>query len=401
MTQQLRFDGTTVQEAIVKANKICGSGAKVVFAQRIKSKRGFGLWTKMKYEIVVEPDPASKVDEIVDTKTFADELRAAISGDVYSDSSTAQERFRVRSNASSLRRYKHYGEEDAEGETDSHGEDELGSSEPLEVLEEPAQLGPMIYKRNGSRGYLENYERPAWAIKGTDIEELSLDLPGQQSLSPSGPWRSSIESRVEASVIDLTNGRVAQSMPLDIDEKDDPIDEEIVNQVIALRSLHELPRVCDGTLVLLTSSGDEDARRSVSEVGRRFNIREDRRVFLQGPFGSTMPEDPKVILSSLKNGESVLVMASRSVVAELKKAFPRDRLVVVVEVDACQSLPSTMSQLTTLGKLDAIAVVKAHASPDPHGIVSLGLPIVALDGRTSSVSQWLNLLLSRRDRLVR
>ena len=401
MTQQLRFDGATVQEAIVKANKICGSGAKVVFAQRIKSKRGFGLWTKMKYEIVVEPDLTSHAGEVVDTKTFADELRAAISSEVYVNSSSAQERFRVRPNAGSLRKYRRYSEEALQEESASTIEEKLGALEPQEILEEPSQLGPMIYRRNGSRGYLENYEKPTWAVRATDIEEFTLDCSNEQSGSLCEPWRSTIESRVGASIIDLTNGRVAQSVPLDIDDKDDAVDEEVVNHVIALRSLHELPYVCDGTLVLLTSCGDGNAHRSVSEVGRRFNVREDRRVFLQGPFDSTMPEDPKEILSSLKIGESVLVMASRSAVSEFKKVFPEDRLMVVVEIDACQTLSSAMSQLAALGKVDAISVVNAHASPAPHGIVSLGLPIVALNGRTSSVSQWLNLLLSRRDGLVR
>ncbi len=400
MTQQLRFDGTTVKEAIEKANKICGPGTKVVFAQRIRSKRGFGLWTKMRYEIVVEPSPASKSGEAVDTKSFADELRTAISSDVYASRDTAEERFRVRSKATTLQKYRQYSGDVTE-EPEQRCEDTSPDVDFQRAAENSSQMGAMIYKRNGTRGYLETFDRPVWAVEGSNVDEISVDLTSNLQSIPSEPWGSAINSRVDTSIIDLTNNRIAQSVSLAIDEMDEVVDEEVVNQVIALRSLHELPQVCDGTLVLLTSSNGEDSHRSVSEVGRRFNIKEERRVFLQGPFDSTMPEDPKEILSALKRGESVMVMASKSAVIEFQKIFPKDRLLVVVEVDASQPLPSTMDQLALLGKVDAISVTKGNTVFDPHSIVSLGLPILALNGKASSVSQWLNLLMNRRDGLVR
>lgn len=407
MTQQLKFDGSTVQEAIEKANRHCGSGAKVVFAQRIKSKRALGFLTKTKYEIVVEPKSSIDLKTEVDNKTFAEELRDVLSVGVYGGKglSKAEERFRVRSKGEGLRRYQEYGLDVIDNDAGKVGE----NLTPYNVDQENSTadkkgLGAVIYKRNGKRQYLEEVARPKWILQGEAVEGSSLDDAETTQPLLSEPWTNAIESRNEAKVIDLTRGRVAYRADRDEAFKEEDlygVDSQAAKGAIAIRRLHELPKVKEGSLVVLTSCSDKDPRRSVSVVGNVLSIRQDRRIFLQGPFDSTMSEEPTAILAALRAGESVLVMARSSTVRHFKEVFPRGRLFVVAEINAGQSLSKTMSQLSNLGRVDAVSIVNLSSSADPMSLTSLGLPIVAVDGQRSTVDSWLDVITSKRNHVVR
>lgn len=64
-------------------------------------------------------------------------------------------------------------------------------------------------------------------------------------------------------------------------------------------------------------------------------------------------------------------------------------------VDATRKLADTARHLSTMGRVDALAVYAAAVCSDPAGVLALNVPVALLDGRPATPAAWAALLAER------
>lgn len=402
MATQLRFAGKSVEEALAKARSQCGPGAKIVFAQKVKTKGVIGFGKAYRFELVVENTlPAAEQNE--GHSLFAEELRLALR-----DAPLPPEEFDTfisSRRTSPLDRYRQ-----SEQLAPLPEQDFCAIVEPpLEVeasTERPEHV--RVFKRDGTSALTRQVGPPPWVPCSESTETVSLspfaapfggllDAEDDRFRSlRSGAWAGLVDSRVDPLIIDLTRqrsltwGPVRSQDKLEASTRDDN----------PFHALHDLPCLYGQTIVIFAGRRSFEQGRTFSSVceiyavdGRdRFSFSSSTEVEIWCPDNQRGPAE---MLETLERGRSIGVWVDDNECAAVLEAFDGHRCVVIAQVDLSQGVEENQPYLASLPLVSALSLSGVRKSERPAAAFELGLPVATVDGRISTESTWITLMISK------
>lgn len=153
MSNQLRFNGKTIEEALAKARAALGEGVRLVAAERV-SKPGF-VGKRVSFTVVVEP-PATPVS----APGFAAALRNVLVNAGPRVSTSADESD-----------YRSVQDELAK----SYESPSMGSLSAEPSIATPATSAPKVFRRDGKVTKMTNVAAPNWSVLGESTLAVAKD----------------------------------------------------------------------------------------------------------------------------------------------------------------------------------------------------------------------------------
>ncbi|MDA8263153.1 MAG: hypothetical protein M0Z47_10035 [Actinomycetota bacterium] len=374
VSQQLKFDGDTVEQAMAKARAACGASVRVVFARRLARKRGvlpFG--PRQRFELVVEaPTPEDFQPERLNL--FASRLREAVAS---APAPTARTESRTRNAIASYRA--------AGGESSTEMDVQIDEPASAEAWPGPAWTGgtgARVYGPGGPKPLAIEPRRPSWGTlpPQTEVRAATWARPGQDD-----PVQGELLSEAIAGLMGLErpsaeSTRQQASVPASV--------------IIDLIRLCELPPLDRPVAVILTTT-TPDGESEFETLVDTFNIPMDSAWDLRKErLRATMQRgfDPELLRNHLVDGVSFAAHVDAAMEEEWRALFsPTHRVLSALQVHGSWSAERLTEVSAASPAPDVLAVSGEGSSFNLEGLMALGLPFATLNGRPSTLAAWLGI----------
>jgi hypothetical protein len=334
MSNQLRFNGKSIEEALAKARAALGDSVRLVAAERV-SKPGF-VGKRVSFTVVVEP-PTTPIS----APGFAAALRnVLVNAGAQTSAPADADEYDYRSVQDELAK--------------SYGSTDVGSSDTSPTNVDTPMAIPKVFRRDGKVTETANVAAPNWSTlngstptikpaKGIDGDETELVEAAWRAVTGELSRGSFLSERIDAMVVNLSG--------------DAPVvDLRGEGSKIEAASLTETNRL---VAVVIPSASDPAER--FSQICNELDVMPERRFVL----ARRRSEIPDTMLSSTDSvARSVMESADKDVrtavlvdaeqLRLLRGSFLDSLLSVVVAVEGDETVTKLENEVAPCGNVDAL-----------------------------------------------
>lgn len=373
-----------------------------MFAHKVKTKGVIGLGKTYRFELVVE-SVLPAVEESKGHSLFAEELRSALREVLIP--AEKFDTFVSSRRMSPLDRYIQSEQLAKSPEQDISAVDEPTENRDV-PMERPEHV--RVFKRDGTSALTREVGPPPWIPCADATETVSLNpfaTPREGSFDVeddrfrslrSGAWAGLVDSRAKPMIIDLTRQRSLAWGPGQAQENS----QGATRDDNPFHALHDLPYLYGQTIVVF-------AGRHFFEQGRAFNSvceiyavdGADRFSFSSSAEAEIWCPDnqrgPAGMLEALEGGRSIGLWVDDNDCAPVLQALDDYHCVVIAQADLSHGAEESRPYLASLPFVSALSLSGVRKTQRPAEAFEFGLPVATVDGRISTESTWITLMISK------